>query len=173
MSDKKTLVTEEDTSTNRNLLSVGGHSDTPVDLMTVGNSDANHPCLNNRQTVLIRTPTQPEFVECWSESIIRNGSPPTVVDDPLFRKTLVTTSRMGQTSVSIGKGTVPGKRDTTVPNRHIFTRKIIPTTDKSLDEEGMTRLKPKMLPCTQMLLQWTDYCVGGRWMVGSRRISGQ
>ncbi len=43
--------------------------------------------------------TQSEFVECWSETIIRNGLPPTLVDGPLFRKTLVTTSRMGQTVV--------------------------------------------------------------------------
>ena len=24
-----------------------------------------------------------------------------------------------------------------------------------------------MLPCTQLLLQWTDKLVGGRWMVGA------
>ena len=35
----------------------------------------------------------------------------TVVDDPLFRKTLVTTSRMGQTTVYMDKGTALGKRD--------------------------------------------------------------
>ena len=43
------------------------------------------------------------------EVIIRNGLPPDLVDDPIFRKTLVTTS----------------------------FRKIIPTTDKRLDEENI------------------------------------
>jgi hypothetical protein len=35
----------------------------------------------------------------WSEVIIRNGLSPSLVDDPLFRKTLVTTDRMGQSTV--------------------------------------------------------------------------
>ncbi len=74
------------------------------------------------------------------EAIIRNGLPPALVDDPLFRKTLVTTSRMGQTAVCMGKGTALGKRDTTLPHRQTFTRKIIPATDKRLDEENMERL---------------------------------
>ena len=42
------------------------------------------------------------------------------------------------------KGTALGKRDTTLPHRHTFTRKIIPETDKRLDEENMARLKAKM-----------------------------
>ena len=46
------------------------------------------------------------------EAIIRNGLPPALVDDPLFRKTLVTTSRMDQTGVCMDKGTALGKRDT-------------------------------------------------------------
>ncbi len=78
------------------------------------------------------------------EAIIRNGLPPALVDDPLFRKTLVTTSRMGQTVVFMGKGTALGKRDTTLPHRQTFTRKIIPATDKRLDEEIMARLKSKI-----------------------------
>ena len=85
-------------------MSVGGHSDTPVDLVTSGNTDVKRPCLDNGR-VLMRTPTQVVFVECWSETLIRNGIPPAVVDDPLFRKTLVITSRMGQTTVCMGKGT--------------------------------------------------------------------
>ena len=40
----------------------------------------------------------------------------------------------------MGKGTALGKRDTTLPHRHTFTMKIIPDTDKRLDEEGMVRL---------------------------------
>jgi hypothetical protein len=47
---------------------------------------------------------------------------------------------MGQTTVCMGKGTVLGKRDTTFPHRQTFTRKIIPTTDKTLDQENMARL---------------------------------
>jgi hypothetical protein len=94
--------------------------------------------------LLMRTPTQVEFVECWSEVIIRNGLPPALVDDPLFRKVLVTTSRMGQTTVCMGKGTTLGKRDTTLPHHQTFTRKIIPETDKRLDEDNMARLKSKM-----------------------------
>ncbi len=73
-SDKKTLVAEAVASVKRNLLLVGGCTDTPVDLVAGGNNtDGKHPCLGNGQTVLTRTPTQPEFVECWSEEIIRNG----------------------------------------------------------------------------------------------------
>ncbi len=119
-----------------------------MDLVAANNADAKRPCLVNGQTVLMRTPTQVEFVElveCWSEVIIRNGIPPAVVDDPLFRKTLVTvTSRMGQTAVFMGKGTALGKKDTSLSYRHTFTRKIIPVTDKRLHEDNMARLKPKM-----------------------------
>ena len=61
----------------------------------------------------------------------------------IFRKALVTTSRMGQTAVCMGKGNAFGKRDTTLPHRQTFTRKIIPETDKRLDEENMERLKQK------------------------------
>ena len=85
-----------------------------------------------------------EFEECWSEVIIKCGLSPSVVDDPLFRKALVTTARMGQSAVRMGKGTALGKRDSTLPHRHTFSRKIIPATDKRLDEEGMSRLKPRM-----------------------------
>ena len=84
---------------DRNLISVGGCADTPVDLVAAGNADGNRPFLGNGKTVLMRTPTQ---AECWSEAIIRNGLPPALVDDPLFRKALVTTSRMGQTAVCMG-----------------------------------------------------------------------
>ena len=143
-SDKKTLLAEANASAKRNLMSVGGCADTPVHVDAAGNADGKRPCLGNGQTVLMRTPTQAEFVECWSEAIIRNGLPPALVDDPLFRKALVTTSRMGQTAVCMGKGTALGKRDTTLPHRHTFTRKIIPATDKRLDEENMARLKSKM-----------------------------
>jgi hypothetical protein len=99
-SDKNSLLQEEDASAKRKLMSVGGCTDTPLDLVTTGNVDGKRPCLGNGQTVMMRTPTQNEFVECWSETIIRNGLPPALVDDPLFRKALVTTSHMGQTTVS-------------------------------------------------------------------------
>jgi hypothetical protein len=59
------------------------------------------------------------------EAYIRNGLPPALVDDPLFQKALATTSPMGQTAVCMGKGTALGKRDTTLPHRQTFTRKII------------------------------------------------
>jgi hypothetical protein len=72
-SDRQTLLAEANTSAKRNLMSVGGCADTPVDVDTVGNADGKRPCFGNGQTVLMRTPTQAEFVECWSESIIRNG----------------------------------------------------------------------------------------------------
>ena len=73
-SDKKTLLGGVTVSGNRKVMSVGGHVHTTVDLVVVGNVDAKHPCLGNGQTVLMRTPTQAEFVECWSEAIIRNAS---------------------------------------------------------------------------------------------------
>jgi hypothetical protein len=94
------------------------------------------------------------------EAIIRNGLPPALVDDPLFRKALVTTSRMGQTAVCMGKGNALGKRDTTLPHRQTFTRKIIPQTDKRLDAENMERLKPKMnkIGGTIMSDGWQSTC---------------
>ncbi len=96
-------------------------------LGTTGNDDGKYPCLVNGQTVLMRTPTQGEFVECWNEVIIRNGLPQSLVDDPLFRKALVTTSHMGQTTVCMCKGTALGKKVTTLPHHDTFTRKIIGT----------------------------------------------
>ena len=89
-SDKNTLLQEAAASAKRKLISVGGCADTPLDLAAGGNADGKRPCLGNGQTVLMKTPTQAEFVECWSEAIIRNGLPPALVDDPLFRKALVT-----------------------------------------------------------------------------------
>ena len=86
--DRQTLLAEANASVKRNLMSVGGCADTPVDVDTAGNADGKRPCLGNGQTVLMRTSTQAEFVECWSESIIRNGLPPDLVDDPLFRRPL-------------------------------------------------------------------------------------
>jgi hypothetical protein len=151
-SDRQTLLAEANASAKRNLMSVGGCADAPVGVDTAGNADGKRPCLGNGQTVLMRTSTQADFVECRSEAIIRNDLsspreaiirnclPPALVDDPLFRKALVTTSRMGQTAVCMDKGTSLGKRDTTLPHRQTFTRKIIPTTDKRLDQENMTRL---------------------------------
>ena len=114
-SDKKTLLQVEDASAKPNLMSVGGHVDTPVDLAATCNADAKRPCLGNGHTLLMRTPTQIEFVEGWSVTIIRNCLPPSLVDDPLFRKILVITSHMVQTSVYMGKGTSLGKNNTTFP----------------------------------------------------------
>jgi hypothetical protein len=125
--DKNTLLQEESASAKHKLMSVGGCTDTPWDPVATGNADGKRPCLGNGQTVLMRTPTQSEFVECWNETIIRNGLPPVLVDDPLFRKTLVTTSLMGQTVVFMDKGTTLGKRDTTLQHHNTFTRKIIGT----------------------------------------------
>ena len=62
--------------------------------------------------MLTKQPSQAEFEECWSEAIIKNGLSPSLVDDPLFRKTLVITTRMGQSAVCMGKG----KRDLEVPS---------------------------------------------------------
>ncbi len=60
---QKTFLQEVTASAKRNLMSVGGHADTPVDIVAGGNADAKCPCLRNDQTVLMRTPTQDEFVE--------------------------------------------------------------------------------------------------------------
>jgi hypothetical protein len=78
-------------------MSVGGYTDTPLDLVATGNTDEKH----------------------------RNGLPQVRVDDALFRKSLVTTSHMGQTTVCMDKGTALGKRDTTLSHHDTFTRKII------------------------------------------------
>ena len=50
-------------------MSVGGHTDTPVDLFTVGNVGGKCPFLGNGQSDLIRTPSQVVLVGCWSETI--------------------------------------------------------------------------------------------------------
>ena len=72
-SDRQTLLGEVNASAKRNLMLVGGCADTPVDVDTAGNTDGKRPCLGNGQTVLMRTSTQVEFVECRNEAIIRNG----------------------------------------------------------------------------------------------------
>jgi hypothetical protein len=51
---------------------------------------------------------------------------------------------MGQSVVFMVKGIALGKRDTTLTHHHTFSRKIIPVTEKRLDEECMSRLKPRM-----------------------------
>ncbi len=53
--------------------------------------------------------------------IIKNGLSPSLVDDPLSRKTLVTTDRMGQSAVCMGKGSTLGKRDTTLSRHRTFS----------------------------------------------------
>jgi hypothetical protein len=62
-------------------MSVGGCAVTPLDLVLGGNADGKRPCLDNGQTVLKRTPTQAEFLECWIKNVIRNGLPPSLLDD--------------------------------------------------------------------------------------------
>ncbi len=114
--DKKSLLAEEDASKKRNLMTVGGHTDNPVDLCVEDNTDVKRQCLGKGQTILTKQPRQDEFEECWSEAIIKNGLSPSLVDDPLFRKTLVITTRMGQSAVCMGKGIALGKRDLEVPS---------------------------------------------------------
>jgi hypothetical protein len=118
-----------------------GHGDNTIDLCGEDNVDAKRQCLGKGQTMLTKPPSQAEFEECWSEVIIKNGLSPSLVDDPLFRKVLVTTAGMGQSTVCMCKGTALGKRDTTLPHHHTFSRKIIPASDKRLDEDGMFRLR--------------------------------
>jgi hypothetical protein len=71
--ERTVTACKESLPTSRGPMSVGGCTDTPVHVDAAGNVDGKRPCLGNGQTVLIRTPTQAEFVECWSEAIIRNG----------------------------------------------------------------------------------------------------
>jgi hypothetical protein len=118
-------------------MSVGGHTDHVVDLCGEDSADGKGQCLGKGQTMVTKPPSQAEFQECWSEVIIKCGLSPSVVDDPLFRKSLVTTTRMG-------KGTSLGKGDTTLSHRDTFSKNIIPATDKRLDEEGMSSLKSRI-----------------------------
>jgi hypothetical protein len=141
--DKKSFLEAVDALQKLNLMAVGGYTDNVVDLCGEDNTDVKRQYLGKGHTILMKQPNQTEFEECWSEVIIKNGLSPSLVDDPLFRKALVTTDRMGQSVVCVGKGTALGKRDTTLPHRHTFSRKIIPA-DKRLDEEGMSRLKSRM-----------------------------
>jgi hypothetical protein len=74
--DKKTLLADVDASKKRNLLLVGGNADNPVEVCGEGNADAKRPCLGKGQTILTKPPSQAEFEECWSESIIKvSGCP--------------------------------------------------------------------------------------------------
>ena len=63
-----------------------------------------HAPLHSAACAMDKQLSQAEFEECWSESIIKCGLSPSVVDDPLFRKALVTTDRMWQSAVCMGKG---------------------------------------------------------------------
>ncbi len=133
-----------DTSKKRNLKVVGGYADSAVDLCGEDNTDAKHQCLGKGHSMPTNQPSQAEFEGWWSESLIKNGLSPSLVDDPLFRKVLVTTDRMGQSTVCVGKGTTLGRRDTTLTHHHTFSRKIIPATDKWMGEEDMSRLKRRI-----------------------------
>ncbi len=96
---------QRDASNKRNLMAVGGHADNFVDLCGEDSADGKRQCLGKGQTVLTKPPSQSEVQECWSEVIVKCGLSPSVVDDPLFRKALVTNARMGQSAVCMGKGT--------------------------------------------------------------------
>jgi hypothetical protein len=50
VSDKKTLLAEANASAKRNLISVGGCTDTSVHVDAAGNADGKRPCLGNGQT---------------------------------------------------------------------------------------------------------------------------
>jgi hypothetical protein len=128
--DKKSLLVATDASKKHNLTVVGGYSDNVEDLCGEDNTDVKRQCLGKGHTMLTNQPKQTEFEEWWSEVIIKNGLSPSLVDDPVFRKVLVTTARMGQSVVCVVKGTEFGKRDTTLPHHHTFSRKIIPVTDR-------------------------------------------
>ncbi len=67
---KKTLLAEANVSAKRNLTSVGDCADTPVDVDAAGNADGKRPCLDIGQTVLMRTPTQAEFVDTQYEIFV-------------------------------------------------------------------------------------------------------
>jgi hypothetical protein len=115
--DQKSFLVEADSSKIRNLMVVGGHKDNDVDLCGEDNADSKRQCLGKGQPKLTKQPSQTDFEECYSEDIIKNGlNGPSLVDDPLFRKALVTTTRMGQSVVWMGKGTTLGKR---TPHCHI------------------------------------------------------
>ena len=68
---KNFVCRSECIDTKRNLISVGGCVDTPVHVDAAGNADGKRPCLGNGKTVLMRTPTQAEFVE-WSNFVGRD-----------------------------------------------------------------------------------------------------
>jgi hypothetical protein len=141
-SDKKILLESAAAEKKRQLQMVGGY-DNAMDVDMPGNSDASkRGCvgLAAGQQTLVKAPTQAEFREAWSEAMLKNALPLSLVDDPLFRKALVTTSLMGQAGICMGKGVMFGKRDTTLPHRHTFAQTIIPATERRLDEEAMTTL---------------------------------
>ncbi len=59
-------------------MTVGGHTDHVVDLCGEDSAGGKRQCLSKGQ--LTKTPSQAEFQECWSESIIKCGLSPSVVD---------------------------------------------------------------------------------------------
>jgi hypothetical protein len=54
--DKKSLLSAVDASKQRNLMVVGGHSDTARDLCGEDNADAKHQCLDQGESMLTKTP---------------------------------------------------------------------------------------------------------------------
>ena len=101
-----------------------------MDLIGIGIANVKCPCLDHEQAVLIRTPTQVEFVESWSETI-RNGIPPVVVDDP-------------------GNGTPTAVVDTPLFREDPCHNCSYGPNNRG-NEEGITRLKSKMLPRLTLL----------------------
>ncbi len=65
-------------------LVVGGHANNVVDLCGEDNTDAKGQCFGKGRTMMTKPPSRPEFEECWSELIIKNGLSPSLVDDPPF-----------------------------------------------------------------------------------------
>jgi hypothetical protein len=55
VSDKNALLVEMKVSTERNLLLVGGCTDTPVDLVEGDNSDGKRPCRENTDAKAVST----------------------------------------------------------------------------------------------------------------------
>ena len=120
----------------------------------------------------MKAPTQAEFRDVWREALIKNGLAPSLVDDPLFRKTLVTTSQMGQAGICMGKGAALGKKDTTLPNRDEFTQTITGREHQTKSAQGL-HAQVERVSCPHSLHSFcTDNFVGDIWMRGSRRTCG-
>ena len=122
----------------RRLAEAGGNDNNPIDCDA--RADGGASSARHHAAPVFKRTTNEEMEQAWSEAFIANGLPMKIFDDPHFRKAVMKTASCGEQSITLGKG---GKRDTTMPHRTTYSKRILPATDARLDAENMARMRPK------------------------------